>query len=1056
MLRERELSTIRPIESQSSGFQALDVFMMRTPVLPLRVFEELQSDDPTAQLAVYAQDPMIREAIAVASTSLLESLPQMDLSAPPRKREQAAKGLMRYLIRMSTRSTPFGLFSGVTHGHFADVSDLQVSELPKHRKRSRPDMNWLLKILERLESDPAVIRQLHVSTNPMAYRHGSRWKLPYVTRYGQRGNGNDIVSIRNSPVVEFGLQNRPGPVPFESLILDIIEAFPGATDEMVRTFLLQLFEQEFLVSNLRPPTTTTDPYAYVLHELSKLQGVDELYASLQSIHDRMIAYDALPIGEGEQQYLELVAEMKAMAEVTTALQVDLALHSERVHLPESVRADVEGAAEVMWRMSARYKGLPHIAKYHEDFVEKYGYHREVSLLELLDEDIGMGAPSGYQHPASRRQLGQGHLNLQNQREQLVAEWFAETLQKGLPELELTAEHIQLLQGTDSLQLHEAPPSMELYFQVLADSPEDLDQGKYELFIGGNYGSAMAYKTFGRFVDMMEDGFAGPLQEAARREEAIEPEAIWAEVSYLPNMGRATNVVLTRHARSYEIPMGTNASTDPEHTIAFHDLVVGATDKYLYLKSRSLNREVIPTACHMLNHKNTPNVYRFLRDIGLARYAQWAPFQWGQLDAASYLPRVRHGRVVLQSAQWKMRKRDAWYEDSMSDDAFFQAVQAWRDDWKAPKFVYLALFDNRMLLDLTKPHHVEEIRKELKQTGKVTLVETGQLETRSIVRGSGGVYASEFVFSLIRREPEGKAPTGSKRLAKRTGYEGPRIYLPGSEWMYMKLYGIESRQEEFMATKLIELLSAVSQQGLVDKAYFMRYADPDMHIRLRLHGQPDVLSSRVMPLVHQWSTELLQDGMLSKLVLDAYEPEVERYGGPELMKLVEQVFHADSMVVANWVKANRFGGLQLPFDLVGVLSVLDYLEQFGYSFSEQVELMDQAFGSKEHLDLFRTYRKTILDIANPQDEWAGLRAHPDGALLHGMLKFRAPIVKRYAQEVRAADERGELFGPYRDLVFSVIHLHMNRLYGIDLAQERKTMILTRHALNAMKHFRRDEL
>ncbi|KEO83491.1 lantibiotic dehydratase [Tumebacillus flagellatus] len=1042
------------LPEQELWFKALDVYMMRTPVLPLQVYQDLRCEDGGARLAVLAQDPMVREAIAVASTSLLDSLRQLESSSSARKREGAANGLLRYLIRMTTRSTPFGLFSGVTHGRFADTSALQLSDLTKHRKRSRPDMQWLLKILERLESDPAVIEQLHVSANTLAYRLGSRWKLPYVTRYGQRIGGNDSVSIKNSPVVEFSLQARPQPIPFRQLLQDILTAFPGATEEMARKFLLQLFEQEFLVSTLRPPTTTTDPFGYVLHELAKIRGVDDTYTRLLHIRERMTAYDALPIGEGESLYLELIAEMKELAESSTPLQVDLGVHSEVVQLPESVRQEVEQVADALWRLSGSQKSLPHMDKYREEFIEKYGFQREVPLLELLDEDMGMGAPSGYQNPMSRRQPGQAHVEKQQERQQLLTEWLTETLHLGLEELVLTPKHMQALQGTDPVRWHQAPPSMELYFHVFADSQDDLDRGAFELYVGGNPGSSGAYKTFGRFVDMFEDGFAGPLQEAVSREEAMEPDAVWAELTYLPSHGRSTNVVLTRHARSYEIPVGTNATTEPEQTIAFEDLVVGATENYLYLKSRRLNREVIPTATHMLNFMRTPNVYRFLRELGNARHTHWSPFRWEGLETANYLPRVRFGRTVLHPAQWKMRTRDAWYADSMSEDDFFQAVQSWRESWKVPPCVYMAQFDNRMLLDLTKQHHVAELRKELKHSGTVTLVETGGAQERGIVQGPRGVFASEFVFSLVKREPQGARPPMLTRKASRTGYEGPRLYLPGSEWMFMKLYG-ESRQEELIATKLIELLSAVEPQG-VDLSYFMRYADPNPHLRLRLHGQPDVLSSRILPLVHQWGSELLQEGMISKFVLDGYEPEIERYGGPELMKLVERVFHADSRVTASWVKANRFGALQLPFDLVGVLSVLDYLNLFGYSFREQVALMDQGFETKEHLPLFREYRKTFLDIANPRDGEAGLLAHPDGALLHGMMNFRAPFVRQYAQEARAAEQRGELYGTYQDLVFSVIHLHMNRLYGIDRNQERKVMILSRHALQAMKHFRRDEL
>src|SRR6266852_9809966 len=59
--------------------------------------------------------------------------------------------LLRFLIRMSTRPTPFGLFAGVALGHWGAITDLALSAEPP-RTATRPDMAWLLPFVQKLES----------------------------------------------------------------------------------------------------------------------------------------------------------------------------------------------------------------------------------------------------------------------------------------------------------------------------------------------------------------------------------------------------------------------------------------------------------------------------------------------------------------------------------------------------------------------------------------------------------------------------------------------------------------------------------------------------------------------------------------------------------------------------------------------------------------------------------------------------------------------------------------------------------------------------------------
>ena len=179
-------------------------FLLRTPALPARTFHQLaaahtEEDAPVLNLETVLQRqrsstlqtvsalsarPQVELAIAIASFSLHQGLLQWRQGAlRPRRINKTAAGLLRYLIRMSTRPTPFGLFSGVGLGFFGQRTTLELGAPAIERMRSRPDMTWLLAVLKELEASPARVQQLAVHTNQLAYLAGGRVLLPHTDTY---------------------------------------------------------------------------------------------------------------------------------------------------------------------------------------------------------------------------------------------------------------------------------------------------------------------------------------------------------------------------------------------------------------------------------------------------------------------------------------------------------------------------------------------------------------------------------------------------------------------------------------------------------------------------------------------------------------------------------------------------------------------------------------------------------------------------------------------------------------------------------------------------------
>ena len=108
----------------------------------------------------------------------------------------------------------------------------------------------------------------------------------------------------------------------------------------------------------------------------------------------------------------------------------------------------------------------------------------------------------------------------------------------------------------------------------------------------------------------------------------------------------------------------------------------------------------------------------------------------------------------------------------------------------------------------------------------------------------------------------------------------RLYPPGSEWLFIKLYCPHSREDDLIGDSLLSFAGNVIASGLADSWFYIRYADSEGHVRLRFHGAPERLSSLLFSQVCQWATGLMATGAVSRFAFDTYDREIERFGGPQ--------------------------------------------------------------------------------------------------------------------------------------------------------------------------------
>jgi lantibiotic biosynthesis protein len=205
-------------------------------------------------------------------------------------------------------------------------------------------------------------------------------------------------------------------------------------------------------------------------------------------------------------------------------------------------------------------------------------------------------------------------------------------------------------------------------------------------------------------------------------------------------------------------------------------------------------------------------------------------------------------------------------------------------------------------------------------------------------------------------------------------------------------------------------------GAADQWFFVRYADPDRHLRLRLRGVPSQLLSSVLPRLEHAARAFVEDGRIFRMELGTYEREMERYHGDAGMEASEALFFADSDSVLEIIETPAGEDLDARWRLA--LRGADQL------------LEDLGLGLDEKRALVRTARD---GFAREHDAQPALERQMDAlyrrerpaleALLASPLEAfgaRTARVRRIAADLRAAGV------PVARVAPSYVHMHVNRL------------------------------
>ena len=768
-------------------------FVFRTPLLPVNIFftEMSKFENEESYWEYFLQDSLIREAIFLASPVLYDEIDKF-LSGYLTKEKDIEKlkcAVLRYFSRMTSRCTPFGLFAGFSLGKFSDAestktrrhentkeeenlnftsyisnsntpfssSPFLLSPFSKYRRYTRLDMHYLCALAQDIGKNEVIRRNVKYYPNSSLYIIGEQ--LRYVEYFYKKSRRvHQISSVDFSEYLEKIIHLAQKGTNLEELSAFIIKMLPeeNISREEAENFITELINNQILVSNLEPEITGKDFLVQVLRILQEiipfgLNDDTKTLPVLKALNVLLQEMDTQKLGKTLPLYdqaEQLVKSTGTPYEKNYLFQVDMFKPSENANLSPLIADEILEVIEFMNRISVAPKETL-LKKFTDNFYERYE-ECEMPLLQVLDVESGIGYPTnkgdisplleGYILP--NREIEQNTVEF-NRITSLLHKKLINNYKTGDLTVEFTDKDFDFLKPN----WNDLPQTISCMCEILTSHFSPLTSHLYVHFAGG----PSAANMLGRFCHVDKD-LEDYVKEITHFESFQNPDIIYAEIVHLPE-SRLGNILLRPILRDYEIPYLAKSSVPLDYQISLSDLFISVRKGRIVLRSKRLNKEIIPRLSTAHNYSlNAMPVYHFLCDLQTQGLRGGVGFNWGSLaNEFDFLPRVVYKNKILALATWKVKTVDlkTFIEKQMPIE-IKEKIEQWRKNRKIPRLVLLPEGDNELLVDFDSVWSVKMLYSAIKKRESFELKEFLFDMKNAVVQDVDGLYfTNEFIITFYK-------------------------------------------------------------------------------------------------------------------------------------------------------------------------------------------------------------------------------------------------------------------------------------------------------------------
>lgn len=889
---------------------ALPFFQLRTPLLPIDVLEsvtvpkgrvtneqytEIRNAELTEVLGRLSRDDVwcslhSSQGVRVTLTPFRQFTGNRAQPPPPK----VERLMIRTLMRLCTRATPYGLFAAISVGEVGSSTKLRLPIASTDRVVCELDSEVLDCLVDSVETQTTSLGTAVFRTNPSVFKSATH--LTYLERaQGRRGHSVRELSVEERDDLYHIIHLARDGISVREIVQALTKDF-GFDEDSAVAFVDELVSTNLLVSALRPPLVGSRPTSLLVNSLvDATEGDNELSRQLLRL-DRLLN-QAEEAKELDAKLDRLLDRANQVVESLTpnhdgetfALTLNRRLE-ERV-VSADLRTNLIEAVSVLDRC---YDPVPEspFAELASAFVDRFG-DQIIPLQECLDSTLGLGnhalrdPDSGLEGVLARR-------NNSEFRPEVISKLW-EGVQSGEDDIFLEDEDLpsqvpqsNITPETESYAIHatlfhtkKEPPSVGAILNAAA----------------GPNGT----RFFSRFCHA-DPELSSRVAGFLRAIDGDRQEPLYFDIVF-ESSGRQKNIAwrpdFDRHG--LEI-LGTTSNS--HRRLALDDLFITFRGTEPLLWSASLGRRLRPrlnTAERALAGHN-PALYRFLALIEATDGFQLS-WNWGSFQGARFLPRVWHSGILLSRARWNFKVP----ESSLSSGVqFYTYMQEIREKFQLPRFVRHLQpgQEDPRIVDLDNIICVEDLGHSTKRAKNLVLQEMLPPSTASVPLQPGGSYVSDVVLPV-------KVAPSHVSEHKSCDTQKPyrmRPVVASAHCLYVKLYRNRAAGKLVLDRFVKVIAESIEGRGLARHWFFLNYSDPSPHVRLRVFDAVGL--STLIDEISSVAQDCIDEGIAWRLQFDTYQREVGRYGGQRGVESIEPVFHLDSLAALEILQATTHSGNRL--------------------------------------------------------------------------------------------------------------------------------------------------
>lgn len=731
---------------KANQISCFDTYVLRTPLFPLNFYTKLIGDYSTDSLFKMLENDIVRDAIKLASPELIDEFEKL-LNNPKQhkseKQNNLELALLKYLARLSSRATPFGMFAGCSTGEFSNHTSIQLDALDEYTVFTQFDMNYWTSLLKDISKISSIQNELVYFPNSSLYKISDFYR--YVEyEYVNKKREHTLSSFRVNLWIDLLIENSNNGLKINelvNLIADDESEIKEATD-----FVLLLITNQILVTELEATVTGSFEMRRIIEIMEKIPSFNNKINVLNEMD--LLLENKVNLINSKNQFENLITLVKKFDtdfEDKYLIQTDLYKKTTSSHLNKKVSFKVAKALQFLSKIQ-KNKENSNLLHFKKAFQRRYET-REMPLSVVLDSELGIGylqnAKTNDAHPV----LDNFSFNGNDMGNSNSEEWSKVdyVLEKVLQEA-ISNHHNEVVLNDKDFNFTEnenIPDTFSVMVEVLQQNGE-------EIVVIESSGSFSATKLIGRFCNG-DEAIHNLAKEIIEKETALNPNKILAEILHLPQ-ARTGNVLRRPCLRQFEIPYLGNSVLPKENQITLEDLCISVKGNKVILKSKSHNKEILPCLSNAHNYSyNSLPIYHFLCDLQGQSKNPISSFSWGVLENHyDYFPRVLYSGVVLSKAKWIINYDELQeFAKSTLTDEEQNNFKSWKQNKRIPQYVNVVNGDNTLLLDLNVEIGIKLFLKSIKPNSRIILEEFLFHENSVVKDENSNSFANQFVLSFYK-------------------------------------------------------------------------------------------------------------------------------------------------------------------------------------------------------------------------------------------------------------------------------------------------------------------